>query len=65
MRSKEISLLSLLFVLFFALSSGNSAVPQSAGGKWSYFKFKAGQYLKYELKTERGIKGWVSIKVEA
>jgi hypothetical protein len=67
MRLKEINLLSLLFVLFFVVSAGNAvknASAQSAGGKWSYFKFKAGQYFKYELKAERGLKGWVSVKVE-
>lgn len=60
MRLKGINLLSWMLVFFFV----SSAAPQSAGGKWSYFKFKAGQYFKYDLKTERGIKGWVSIKVD-
>jgi hypothetical protein len=57
----------LLFVLFFvfvAANSVNNVAAQNSAGKWSYFKFKAGQYFKYELRSDRGIKGWVSIKIE-
>jgi hypothetical protein len=51
----------------FALAVGNglgNIVAQSSSGKWSYFKFKPGQYLKYEMTSERGLKGWLSIKIE-
>lgn len=67
MRLKGINLLTLLVGLCFVLSAGNivnDAAAQNTGGKWSYFKFKAGQYFKYELRSDRNLKGWVSIKVE-
>jgi len=67
MHVRGINLLSLLSVLFLVIAAGitvNNAAAQNSAGKWSYFKFKAGQYFKYDLKSERGIKGWVSIKVE-
>ena len=54
-------------VCLFALAVGNglgNIVAQSSSGKWSYFKFKPGQYLKYEMTSERGLKGWLSIKIE-
>jgi hypothetical protein len=67
MRFRRINLVCLALVLLFVCTAGNSvtdAAAQNSAGKWSYFKFKPGQYFKYELKTERGIKGWVSLKVE-
>ena len=40
------------------------AHAQGAAGKWSHFKFHAGQSFKYDMKSERGLKGWLSLKVE-
>lgn len=67
MRIRAVGLVSFMFVLYCVLAAGirpENAAAQSGAGKWSYFKFKAGQYFKYELKSERGIRGWVSLKVE-
>ena len=58
MRFRCINLPSLLFVLFFvfvAANSVNNVTAQNSAGKWSYFKFKAGQYFKYELRSDRGM----------
>ena len=38
-------------------------VDLSVGG-WSYFQFKEGQYLKYNIKSVRGLTGWASIEVK-
>jgi len=67
MSIRRLHPLALTFVLLFALTAGygiDAAAAQKSSGKWSYFKFKPGQFLKYEMKSERGLKGWLSIKVE-
>ena len=38
-------------------------VAGSAAEKWSYFDFKAGQRFQYEVKSERGLSGDVTIEV--
>jgi len=57
--------LTLMLLLTFAAGNGLSdAGIQNTAGKWSYFKFKPGQFFRYEMKSERGLKGWLSIKIE-
>ncbi len=53
----------ILGILLIPCISGFSA--QEGSQKWNYFQFKAGQFFKYQIKSERGLSGWVSIKVEA
>lgn len=36
----------------------------AALGGWRHFDFKPGQFMKYSLTSERGLEGWVSIKVD-
>lgn len=67
MRFKGVYLLFFVFVLFVIFAAGNGikdATAQAGSGKWSYFKFKPGQFFKYEMRSARGLKGWISIKVE-
>jgi len=61
------SLFSFALVFLFALADVNGlskAAAQSNSGKWPYFKFKSGQFFRYEMKSERGLKGWLSVKIE-
>jgi hypothetical protein len=54
-------------VLLVILLAGNGAwlaAAQGNSGKWGYFKFKPGQSFKYDMTSERGLKGWLSIKIE-
>jgi len=54
-------------VLLVVLLAGNGAwlaAAQGNSGKWGYFKFKPGQSFKYDMTSERGLKGWLSIKIE-
>ncbi len=67
MHFLRVNLRSLAVACLLALAVGTaigSAAAQSGSGKWSYFQFKPGQYLKYDMKSERGIQGWLSIKIE-
>ena len=69
-KSKKIHCFSSFVVILIFLVTGISFSladhpnGQSASEKWSYFEFKSGQYFKYQLISERGLEGWVSIKVE-
>ena len=57
--------LTLILLLTFAAGNGlGGGAIQNTPGKWSYFKFKPGQFFRYEMKSERGLKGWLSIKIE-
>ena len=57
--------LTLMLLLTFAAGNGlGGGAIQNTPGKWSYFKFKPGQFFRYEMKSERGLKGWLSIKIE-
>jgi len=68
--SKKIYYFSSFFVVLMFLVTGISLCledqpdGQSASEKWSYFEFNSGQFFKYKLTSERGLEGWVSIKVE-
>ena len=68
--SRRIYGLSSLFVvlMFIVMRIGlilaDQPDSQSASEKWSYFEFKPGQFFKYKLTSERGLEGWVSVKVE-
>jgi hypothetical protein len=54
-----------MLLLAFAVGNGlSSAAVQNTSGKWSYFKFKSGQFFRYEMKSARGLKGWLSVKIE-
>jgi hypothetical protein len=67
MHYQRVKLVSLMVGFFFAYAATNGlggAAAQNSSGKWSYFQFKSGQFLKYEMKSERGLSGWLSIKVE-
>lgn len=68
MRHLRLYLRSLALGCLFALAAGSvlagAAAAQGASGKWSYFQFKPGQYLKYDMKSARGIQGWLSLKVD-
>jgi len=67
MYTRRLSLPSFAFAFLFSITAGYSlsdAPAQDSSGKWSYFKFKSGQFFKYEMKSERGLKGWLSIKIE-
>jgi hypothetical protein len=67
MHIRRVSFLSLTFMFLSAFTAGyglSDASAQNSSGKWSYFKFKSGQFFKYEMKSERGLKGWLSIKIE-
>lgn len=68
--SRRIYGLYSLFVVFMFIVVGiglilaDQPAGQNASEKWSYFEFKSGQFFKYQLTSERGLEGWVSIKVE-
>jgi hypothetical protein len=67
MHTKRVSLLSFTFVFLSAITVGYSLIGtpvQNSSEKWSYFKFKSGQFFKYEIKSERGLEGWLSVKIE-
>jgi hypothetical protein len=67
MHIRRVSLLCFAFVFLSAFTAGyglSDAAAQNSSQKWSYFKFKSGQFFKYEMKSERGLKGWLSIKIE-
>jgi hypothetical protein len=34
-------------------------------GGWKHCDFKAGQFMKYSVTTERGLEGWVSVQVDS
>ena len=36
----------------------------AAMGGWKHCDFKPGQFMKYSLTSERGLEGWMSIKVD-
>jgi len=64
-RKGNLLFTAFLFVLAFAGKSLlDGAVAQDSPGKWAYFKFKSGQFFKYEMKSERNLKGWLSLKIE-
>ena len=68
MYRKKVSLLALTFWSLWAFAAGSAfsaAAAQSSTEKWSYFKFQPGQFFKYEMKSERGLQGWLSVKIEA
>ena len=58
----------VVVLMFLAVGISYSLADQPGGQsdseKWSYFEFKSGQYFKYQLTSERGLEGWVSVKVE-
>jgi hypothetical protein len=54
----------MFIVMGIGLILADQPAGQSTSEKWSYFEFKSGQYFKYQLTSERGLEGWVSIKVE-
>ncbi len=67
MHSLRLNLRFLALGCLIALAAGSvlgSVAAQSGSAKWSYFQFKPGQFLKYDLKADRGLKGWLSIKIE-
>ena len=67
MNFRKGNLLFAAFLFVFAFAGGSlldGAAAQNSPGKWSYFTFKAGQFFKYEMKSERNLKGWLSIKIE-
>jgi hypothetical protein len=54
-----------MLLLAFTVGHGLSgAGVQNTSGKWPYFKFKSGQFFRYEMKSARGLKGWLSVKIE-
>jgi len=60
---------SFIVVLIFLVTGISFSLTdqpdgQSDSEKWSYFEFKPGQFFKYKLTSERGLEGWVSVKVE-
>jgi len=62
MRAKSVTVLSCIFMLFVFGSLMNA---RAQAGKWSsYFKLKSGQFFKYQMKSERGLAGWASIKID-
>ena len=66
MHVRRVKLISLAFVVF-AFAAGNSLRDVAAQGgseKWAYFKFKPGQFFKYDMNSQRGLKGWLSVKIE-
>lgn len=67
MHFQRVHLFALTLLSLFAFAAGNglgAAAAQSSSEKWSYFKFQPGQFFRYEMKSERGLKGWLSVKVE-
>lgn len=68
MHFQRVNLLSITFFSLLAFAAGNglsAAAAQSSSEKWSYFKFQPGQFFRYEMKSERGLKGWLSVRIEA
>ena len=68
MYRKWVNLLALTFLSLCAFAAGNglrAAVAQDSGEKWSFFKFQPGQFFKFEMKSERGLQGWLSVKIDA
>jgi hypothetical protein len=68
MRIQRVNLLAVMLFFLFALAAGNglsAAATQSGSEKWSYFKFQSGQFFRYEMTSERGLKGWLSVKIDA
>jgi hypothetical protein len=68
MRIQRVNLLAVMLFFLFALAAGNgpsAATAQSSSEKWSYFKFQSGQFFRYEMTSERGLKGWLNVKIEA
>jgi len=68
MHFQRVNLLSITFFSLLAFAAGNglsAAAAKSSSEKWSYFKFQPGQFFRYEMKSERGLKGWLSIRIEA
>ncbi len=64
---QRVNFRSFTFVLLLAFMVGNGlsgAGVQNTSGKWPYFKFKSGQFFRYEMKSARGLKGWLSVKIE-
>ena len=67
MSFRRCNLLAAVLLFVFAFAGANipdNAAAQGSGGKWSYFKIKPGQFFKYNMKGERGLNGWLSIKIE-
>jgi hypothetical protein len=68
MSRKRVNLFTVTFLSLFVFAAGNglsAAAAQSGAEKWSYFKFQTGQFFKYEMKSERGLQGWLSVKIDA
>jgi len=68
MHFQRVHLLALTLLSLFAFAAGNglgAAAAQSSSEKWSYFKFQSGQFFRYEMKSERGLQGWLSVKIDA
>ncbi len=68
MHRQRVHLLVVTFLSLSAFAAGiglSAAAAQSSSEKWSYFKFQPGQFFKYEMKSERGLAGWLSVKIEA
>ncbi len=42
----------------------NEAYFASMGG-WKHCDFKPGQFMKYSITTERGLEGWISVRVDS
>ena len=64
---QRVNFRTFAFVLLLAFMVGNGlngAGAQNPSGKWAYFKFKSGQFFRYEMKSARGLKGWLSVKIE-
>jgi hypothetical protein len=58
MHIRKVSFLFLTFMFLSVFTAGRgirNASAQDSSGKWSYFKFKSGQFFKYEMKSERGL----------
>jgi hypothetical protein len=68
MHIQRVNLFALTLLSLFAFAAGNglgAAAAQNSSEKWSYFKFEPGQFFRYEMKSERGLAGWLSVKIEA
>jgi hypothetical protein len=66
MRSKAVSFLLFIFAFLVVATAVSliDAAAQTGAGRWDYFKFKPGQYFKYQMKSARGLSGWASFKID-
>ena len=52
-------------VVWVSLFAAVLSVSGLRASGWAYFRFKPGQTLRYEVKSERGLSGWAKIAVAA